>query len=73
MNKFDKWLEENVPEAGGCLLAMDDTYSDNVKYYLVERKHSATGHSMFIVNGYFSWDFEFAFNDNWKIIYKKVI
>ena len=74
MNKFDEWLDKNVPAAGGCLVAMDDTKKESVKYYLIVRCISGNGTPMFIVNGNFHWDYEEFFNsENWKIVYKRVV
>ena len=70
---FKEWLNKNVPQVGGCLLAMDDTIPDEMEYYLVERKKDSIGNSFFLVNGNFHWDMECLFNENWKIVYKKVV
>lgn len=73
MSKFDKWLGDNVPNFGGCLVAMDDSNPNLIRYYLIERRLTRLNESFFLINNRFSWDYQEEFSDKWKIIFKKVV
>ena len=80
---FDFLLKE-TPEEGGCMLCLV-TYKikdydlkekkyvlkDRTEYFLIE-KHNISNGVMFTINGNFYFDYEFVWaNENhWKILYK---
>ena len=60
-----KWLCENVPAEGGCLLAKNKNH-----YYLITRFNISNG-EMFTINDNFWYDYGFVFEDGgFEIIYK---
>ena len=66
-----EFLDKETPPEGGCMLVAIPRKDGRLEYLLIERFKTGTG-VMFTINDHLYYDYNFMWDNNWEIIYKRM-